>query len=298
MLYGKNNQTKTGTRMFQLRTVPFACEYEPAITCPVSVVLSERDPHQSCVAEAIPCHRCPHYLAQAESLWAQRRVQLGPRGRQMLTLARQHRDPYYPLTSELRTDACQHVDLNRVREIVQSLVALRALRTFRLPAVVPCVGHPQRLAVRETLWIQITIVGEILADVPRGTHGGRWRHHHDALRAHFRTQHERLEALDLVAVYVELVVALVTAVTHQLIAATDTVMVNRFTAPESPYVEAFVHLETVAPDAHVQLQQMYLRAQEARRHAITFWHTAVQHGHTSRPVPPRSPATASGSESG
>ena len=282
--------------MFQLRAVPFGCLYAPEITCPVSVVLSTRDPDRLCVAEAIPCHRCPQHLAQAQSLWSQRRVQLGPLGRQMLTQARTQGDPYYPLTAVLRTGAPTRVDLNRVREVLQALVAIRALRTFRLPAVVPCSGHPPPLALRETLWVQITAVGEILADVPLGTHGGRWRHHHDTLQAHFRTQHERLRALDLVAVYVEQVVALVTAVTHQLIAASDAVMVKRCTGPDSPYVGAFVHLEAVAPDTHAQLQHMYIRAQEARRHAIRFFRAAAQHDLAHHQAPSRSTPHLSGNE--
>jgi hypothetical protein len=214
----------------------------------------------------------------------------------MLTQVRAQGDPYYPLTAVLRADASIRVDLNRLREVLQALVALRALRTFRLPAVVPCTGHPQQLALRETMWVQITAVGEILADVPLGTHGGRWRHHHDTLHAHFHTQHERLGALDLVAIYVEQVAALVTAVTHQLIAASDAVMVKRCTGSKSPYVGAFVHLEAVAPDTHAQLQHMYIRAQEARRQAIRFCRVAAQHSLANRHAPSRTTPHLSGNE--
>ena len=57
-------------------------------------------------------------------------------------------------------------------------------------------------------------------------------------------------------------------------------MVTRCTAPDSPYVNVFVHLDAVAPDACVQLQQVYLRAQEARQHAIAFCHTATREQRT------------------
>jgi len=40
--------------MFQLRAVPFTCPYQADLCCPVSVVVSERDPDHQCVADAIP----------------------------------------------------------------------------------------------------------------------------------------------------------------------------------------------------------------------------------------------------
>ena len=262
--------------MFQLRSVPFACPYQADLCCPVSVVVSERDPDRQCVAEAIPCHRCPHYLAQAQTLWAQRRVQLGVVGRQLLTLAREQGPQCYPLTATLRTHLSHRVDLHRVRKAVQALVAVRAVRTFRFPAAVPRADNPQHLVLRETLWVQVTAVGEILGDVPGGRHRAGWRTHHEALAAHFRTRHEQLAAIDLFALYVEQVVAIVTAVTHQLVAATDAVMVTRCAAPDSPYVGVFVHLDAVAPDACAQLQQVYLRVQDARQRAVSFCHAAVR----------------------
>jgi hypothetical protein len=248
----------------------------------VSVVLSERDPDRRGMREAIPCHRCPHYLAQAQTLLTQRRVRLGPLGRQILTLAREHSSQCYPLTAALRTELPQRVDLRRVHKAVQALVALRAVRTFCLPAVLPRADHPQQLALRETLWVQVTMVGEILSERPGGRHQAGWRKHHDTRAAHFRMFYNHLAATDLFACYVEQVVAIVTAVTHQLIAATDAVMVKRCTTPDSPYVHAFTHLGAVAPDACTTLQQMYLRAQNARRRAIAQYQTAARHYRTSQ----------------
>jgi hypothetical protein len=155
------------------------------------------------------------------------------------------------------------------------LVALRAVRTLCLPAVLPRVDHRQQLLVRETLWIQVTTVGDILSTIPAGRHGGRWRHDQAALATHFRTRQAHLATLDLCALYVEQIVAIMTAVTHQLVAASDPVMIKRCTASDSPYVTVFVHLEAIAPDACVQLQQVYLRAQDARQRAIAFCHAAV-----------------------
>ena len=106
--------------MFQFRAVPFPCPYQPDLCCPVSVVLSERDPDRRCLVEALPCHRCLHYLARAQTLLAHRYVRLGPLGRQILTLAREHSGQCYPLTAVLRTDLLQRVDLRRVYKAVQS----------------------------------------------------------------------------------------------------------------------------------------------------------------------------------
>ena len=208
--------------MFQHCSVPFACPYRADLCCPVSVVVSERDPDRQCVAEAIPCHRCPHYLAQAQTLWAQRRVQLGVVGRQLLTLAREQGLQCYPLTATLRTHLPHQVD------------------------------------------------------VPDGRHRAGWRKHQEALAAHFRTRYEQLATIDLFALYVEQVVAIVTAVTHQLVAATDAVMVARCAAPDSPYIGVFVHLDAVAPDACAHLQQVYLRVQDARQRAVSVCHAAVR----------------------
>ena len=271
--------------MFQLRAVPFACPYQVDLCCPVSVAVSERDPDHQCVAEAIPCHRCPHFLTQAQQLWAQRRVQLGAVGRQLLTLAREQNVQCYPLTATLRTHLSHRIDLHRARKAVQALVAVRAVRTFRFPAAVPRADNPQHLVLRETLWVQVTAVGEILGDVPGGRHSAEWRQRHDALAARFRTRYEQLATTDLFTLYVEQVVAIVTAVTHQLVAATDAVMVARCAAPDSPYVGVFVHLDAVAPDACTQLQQMYLRVQDARQRAVSFCHAAVRNRRTGPNAP-------------
>lgn len=262
--------------MFHFRAVPFPCPYQPDLSCPVSVVLSERDPDRRGMTEAIPCHRCPHYLEHAQTLLTQRRVRLGPLGRHILTLAMEHSGQCYPLTAVLRTDLPQRADLRRVHKAVQSLVGLCAVRTFRFPAVVPRAMHPQQLALRETLWVQITAVGEILCQMPNGRHQAGWRQRCNTLADYFRRQYDHLGTTDLVACYVEQVVAIVTAVTHQLIAATDAVMVKRCTTPDSPYVTAFTHLDAVAPEACITLQQMYLRAQDARRQAITSYQAAVR----------------------
>jgi len=55
------------------------------------------------------------------------------------------------------------------------VVALRAVRTFCLPAVLPRADHPQQLALRETLWVQVTTVGEIVSERPGGRHQAGWR---------------------------------------------------------------------------------------------------------------------------
>ena len=262
--------------MFHFRAVPFTCPYQPHLSCPVSVVLSERDPDRRCMTEALPCHRCPQYVEHARTVLAQRRVRLGPLGRRILALVRETSGQCYPLTAVLRTEVPQRVDLRRVHKAVQSLVALWAVRTFRFPAVVPRARPPQQLALRDTLWVQVTAVGELLCQMPNARHVAGWRAHYTTLAVHLRQQSEQLAATDLVACYVEQVVAVVTAITHQLIAATDAVMVKRCTAPGSPYVTAFTHLDAVDPEACLTLQQMYLRAQDARQHAITSYQAAVR----------------------
>jgi hypothetical protein len=284
--------------MFHFCAVPFTCPYQPDLSCPVSVILSERDPDHTCVTEAIPCQCCPHFLAQAQQLWAQRRVEVGTLGRQLLTLAREQGTTYFPLTATLRTQLAQRVDLHRLRKAVQTLAGIRALRTFRFPAAVPRADNPQHLVLRETLWVQVTAVGEILAEVPGGRHGPGWRKQDETLVTHFRIRYEHLCAIDLFSVYVEQVVAIVTAVTQELVAATDTVMIAHCTGPESPYVDVFVHLDAIAPDACARLQQMYLHVQEARQRAVTFCHAALRQHRTGPNAPPGPAEKVSGYQLG
>jgi len=66
-------------------------------------------------------------------------------------------------------------------------------------------------------------VRDILSTIPAGRHGGRWRHDQAALATHFLTRQAHLATLDLCALYVEQIVAIMTAVTHQLVAASDPV---------------------------------------------------------------------------
>ena len=262
--------------MFHFRAVPFLCPYQTNLSCPVSVVLSERDPDRRAMAEAMPCHRCPYFLVQAQRLWANRRVQLGALGRQLLALAREQGAQCVPLTATLRTQLSQRVNLHRLRKAVQALVDLRAVRSFRFPAAVPRANNPHHLVLRETLWVQVTEVGDIVSAFPGGRHRAGWRKHDEALAAHFRTRYEHLATTDLFALYVEHVVAIVTAVTQELVAATDAVMIAHCTGPDSPYVNVFVHLDAIAPDACARLQQMYLHVQDARQRAVSFCHAAIR----------------------
>ena len=53
-------------------------------------------------------------------------------------------------------------------------------------------------------------------------------------------------------------------------------MVALCTGMDSPYVAIFTHLETIDPAAHAALQQMYVRAQEARRQSLALSRTAAK----------------------
>lgn len=260
--------------MFHLQSAPFPCPYQAEVICPVAVQLSERDPDKRCLTEAMPCQVCPHYLDGAQALFAQRRVQIGRLGHQILTVVQARGTLYFPLSATMRTGLPQRVDLRRLRKAVQSLVALRALRTFCLPTVVPRAYNALHLVLRETLWVQCTAVGEVLSDFTFGQHGGRWRNEHAALTVRWHSMRATLTQTDLLTVYVQQVITLVTEVTHHLVAATDPVMVTMCTSLESPYVTIFAHIDAIDPAAHAALQQMYIRAQEARRRAIGLYRAA------------------------
>jgi hypothetical protein len=256
--------------MFHLQSVPFACPYQAAVTCPVAVQLSERDPDKRCVAEAMPCQVCPQYLDAAQALLAQRRVQLGSLGRKILIVAREHRSRYFPLHASLRADLPQRVNLYRLHKALDALEALRALRTCCLPTLVPRAANARHLVLRETRWVQLTAIGEVLLEHPTHHHGAQWHKHQATLAARWHTLRTTLTQTDLLAVYVQQVVTLVSEVTHHLVAATDPVMVAMCTCLESPYVAIFAHIDAIDPAACGELQQMYVEAQEARRRATAL----------------------------
>ena len=157
--------------MFHLQPVPFTCLYQTDLRCPVSVVLTDRDPDRQSVCEALPCHVCPHFVRHAQVRLTQRRVQIGSVGQQILALTRTNETGALPLSAMLRSQCAPRVDLRRARKAIQALVDVHALRTCCLPTVVPRADDPHHLVLRDTLWVQLTEVGKLLHDVTFGQHG-------------------------------------------------------------------------------------------------------------------------------
>ena len=186
--------------MFHLQPVPFSCPYRTDLRCPVSVVLTDRDPDRQSVSEALPCHTCPHFLKRAQARFAQRRVQIGPVGRQMLELTRTNDMVAVPLSATLRSQCAPRVDLRRARKAIQALVDVHALRTLCLPTVVPRADDPHHLVLRDTLWVQLTEVGKLLRDITFGQHGAAWRKEQQFLAAQFHVLEGALTRVDLFAV--------------------------------------------------------------------------------------------------
>jgi len=166
------------------------------------------------------------------------------------------------------------------------LVDVHALRTFCLPTVVPRADDPQHLVLRDTLWVQLTEVGKLLHDMTFGQHGAAWRKELLFFAAQVHVLEDELTRIDLFAVYVQQLVALVTQVTQHLVAATDPVMMAYCTAADSPYVSIFVHLDAIAPTACAELQHVFLQAQDARRRAFALSHPVkrrARKGHNATP---------------
>ena len=136
------------------------------------------------------------------------------------------------------------------------------------------------------MWVQLTAVGDVLGNVTFGEHGAAWRTQQQVLRARLHRLQSELAEVDLLAAYVQQIVAVVTQVTQHIVAATDPVMVARCTAADSPYISIFVHLEAIAPTACSELQQSFLRAQDARRRSFTLYRAAERRnvqGHNATP---------------
>ena len=132
-----------------------------------------------------------------------------------------------------------------------------------------------------------------MREVTFGQHGAAWRQEQQFLAAHLHVLEGELTRVDLFAVYVQQLVALVTQVTQHLVAATDPVMMAYCTAADSPYVSIFVHLDAIAPTACAELHHVFLQAQAARRREFARSHTVKRRerkGHNATPeTSPRGP---------
>jgi hypothetical protein len=147
--------------------------------------------------------------------------------------------------------------------------------------------------LRDTQWVQLTEVGKLLHERTFGQHGAAWRKEQQFFAAQLHELEDELTRVDLFAVYVQHLVALVTQVTQHLVAATDPVMRAYCTAADSPYVSIFVHLDAIAPTACAELQRTFLHAQDARRRAFALYHTVKRrlrksHNATPETLPHRS----------
>jgi hypothetical protein len=262
--------------MFHFRTAPFVCAYRREVLCPVSTALSTLDPQQQTIVEALPCGECPHYVDSAVEALRQRRVAMGRLGRTVLALARQQTTPFYPVTWALRTATDSRVNLLRLWKAVQRLVRMRAVVAMSLPTLVPRARNRQQYVLRETLWVHVTAVGRVLADHTFGLHGARWRREQQRIAQLLAEARDRVRQTDLMAVYVQHLVALLSQFTTHVMAATDAVIATHCTTADAPYVNALLHLEQIAPTACAEVDRVFLTAQESRRRAFAHGRPVVQ----------------------
>ena len=262
--------------MFHFRTAPFACAYRSEVVCPVSTALSELDDEQQGIPEALPCAVCPHYFDTAMERLAQRRVSIGRLGRKVLSLASQETAPFYPLTWALRTAAAESANLRRLWKAVQCLVQVGAVVTISLPTLIPRARNRQQCVLRETVWVQVTAVGCVLASHTFGLGGARWRQEQQRVGQLLAAARERVGQTDLVAAYVQNLVYLLRTFTTHLMAATDPVIAAQCTQADAPYTNALVHLERIAPAACAEVDRAFLQAQAYRRLVFGAGRPAVQ----------------------
>lgn len=262
--------------MLHFRTAPFACPYRREVVCPVSTALSALDSTKQAIPEALPCGVCPHYVDSAVDTLRQRRVAIGPLGRTILALTRQETAPFYPVTWAVRMAAAERVNLLQLRKAVQRLVRIRAVVTINLPTVVPRARNRQHAVLRETVWVQVTAVGRVLAEHTCGLHGARWRREQQRIAQLLAEARDRVRQTDLLVVYVQNLVALLSHVTRHLMAATDAVIATHCMTADAPYVNALLHLEQIAPTACAEVDQVFLKAQESRRRAFALNRSTVQ----------------------
>jgi hypothetical protein len=252
--------------MLHFAAVPCACRYRPDVACPLAATLHERAEGEL-VEEALPCASCAYHLT-AFTPAVQRRWHLGKTELAILLAACVQRQRYYPLIRQMTVEhADRQGNRRRFLKAAQRLAACGAVRLLQLPTQQPQQG---RILLRETTWLQVTVLGHLLNRLStpgRGGYDSTRRKLALAERLHVVREQVRAEPAPLLAQYSTNLTELLQRVIEHVSLATPTVVRRVFTVEGAAFLRASEHLERLDPAADAEVMRYVTQVHDGLRRA-------------------------------
>ena len=262
-------------RMLHFSAVPCVCRYRPDVACPLAETLHGRA-EGALVEEALPCAYCAHHLT-AFTPAVQRRWHLGKTELAILLAAGVQRQRFYPLIRQMTVEhADRQGNRRRFLKAGQRLAACGAVRLLQLPTQQP--QHGRRL-LRETTWLQVTVLGSLLHRLSIPGHGGSdsaRRKRALAERLHAVREQVSAEPAPLLAQYSANLTELLQRVIEHVSLATPAVIQRVFTVEGAAFLRASLHLERLDPAADARVMRYFTQVQDDLRRAVAREPTADQ----------------------
>jgi len=252
--------------MFHFAAVPLACRYRPDVTCPVAETVRARA-ETELVEEALPCAFCTHHLT-AFTPAVQRRWHLGKTELAILLAACVQRQRFYPLIRQMTVeDADRQGNRRRFLKAAQRLAACGAVRLLQLPTQQP---QYTRILLRETTWLQVTVLGQLLNRLStpgRGGYDSTRRKLALAERLHAVREQVSKEPEPLLAQYSANLTELLQRVIEHVSLATPVVVQRVFTVEGAAFLRASEHLERLDPAADANVMRYFTQVHDDLRRA-------------------------------
>jgi hypothetical protein len=247
--------------MLHFSAVPFPCRYRPDVVCPLAETLHGREEGEL-VEEALPCACCAHHLT-AFTPAVQRRWHLGKTELAILLAACVQRQRFYPLIRQMTVEhADRQGNRRRFLKAAQRLAACGAVRLLQLPTQQP---QQSRILLRETTWLQVTVLGHLLNRLStpgRGGYDSTRRKLALAERLHAVREQVRAEPAPLLEQYSANLMELLQRVIDHVSLATPTVVRRVFTVEGTAFLRASLHLERLDPAADARVIRYFTQVQD------------------------------------
>jgi hypothetical protein len=265
--------------MLHFSAVPLACRYRPNVLCPLAETLHGRE-ESELVEEALPCASCAHHLTAFTPV-VERRWHLGKTELAILLAACVHHQRFYPLIRQMTVDhADRQGNRRRFLQAAKRLAACGAVRLLQLPTQQP---RQRRILLRETTWLQVTVLGRLLNHLSTPGHGGydsTRRKRALAQRLHVVKEQVRAEPAPLLEQYTANLTELLQRVIDHVSLATPAVVRRVFTVEGAAFLRASLHLERLDPAADACVMRYFTQVQNDLQHAAARELTA---GRARRP---------------
>jgi hypothetical protein len=150
----------------------------------------------------------------------------------------------------------------RFLKAAQRLVACGAVRLLHLPTQQP---QQARMLLRETTWLQVTVLGRLLNHLStpgRGGYDSTRRKRALAERLHAVREQVRAEPASLLEQYSANLTELLQRVIDHVSFATPAVVRRVFTVEGTAFLRASLHLERLDPEADARVMRYFTQVHE------------------------------------